>query len=72
MIILRIRPLAPTKHPATTRTVFVITNPAAAAPNPEKEFSNAMTTGISPPPIGITPKTPTNRARAIKIQTNIE
>ena len=57
-MILRINPLAPTKQPATTSTVLVITKPAAAAPSPENEFNKAITTGISPPPIGITPNTP--------------
>ena len=35
MIFVRINPLAPTKAPATIKTLLFITNPAAEAANPE-------------------------------------
>ena len=40
-------------HP---RELFNKTKPVVAAANPEKELSKEITTGISAPPIGITPK----------------
>ena len=52
------RPEAPTKHPATIKAVFVSKTPAEAAAIPEREFKSDMTTGISPPPIGITNASP--------------
>ena len=65
MILVRIKPLAPTRAPATMRTLFKITNPAAHAASPEKLFSKAITTGISAPPIGITNKIPNTKANPI-------
>tara|TARA_B100000575_G_C23038968_1_gene597992 strand:- start:99 stop:353 length:255 start_codon:yes stop_codon:yes gene_type:complete len=58
MIRVKINPDAPTKHPATIRAVFVNKIPASAAAIPDREFSNEITTGISPPPIGITKQKP--------------
>jgi len=58
MITVRTIPEAPTKQPATISTLLRITNPAAEAAMPEKLLRNEMTPGMSPPPIGITPKTP--------------
>ena len=65
MIFVSINPLAPTKAPATISTLFKITNPAAQAAKPEKLLSRAITTGISAPPIGITNKIPSIKAKAI-------
>ena len=63
MILVRISPLAPTKAPATIKTLFRITNPAAQAAKPEKLFKRAITTGMSAPPIGMTNRTPNMKAR---------
>jgi len=41
-----------------------ITNPVIAAAMPENEFSNAMTTGMSAPPMGMTNRTPSTSAMA--------
>ena len=65
MIFVRIKPLAPTRDPATINTLLVITKPAAQAANPEKLLSKAITTGISAPPIGITNKIPNKNDRVI-------
>ena len=65
MILVKIKPLAPTNAPATISTLLRITNPAAHAANPEKLFKRAITTGISAPPIGITNKTPKMKASPI-------
>ena len=46
-----------------------MTNPAAEAPNPEKLLSNETTTGMSPPPIGMTPKTPSRSDSTIMAMT---
>ena len=54
----RIKPLAPTKEPATIKTLFEIMNPVNAAAIPDREFSNETTTGISAPPIGKTNSMP--------------
>ena len=67
MMIVKIKPLAPTKDPATIRTLFNSNNPANAAAIPENEFNNEMTTGISPPPIGITNPTPPSNVKINKI-----
>jgi hypothetical protein len=48
------KPEAPTKHPATIKAVFVKSTPADAAAIPERELRSDITTGISPPPIGVT------------------
>ena len=58
IIRVKINPDAPTKHPATIKAVFVNKIPAKAAAIPDREFSNDITTGISPPPIGITKQKP--------------
>jgi uncharacterized ParB-like nuclease family protein len=58
MMNVRIRPLAPTKDPATIKTLFEMMNPVNAAAIPEREFSKETTTGISAPPIGNTNNIP--------------
>ena len=65
MMLVKIKPLAPTNAPATMRTLLSITKPAAHAASPEKLFKRAITTGISAPPIGITNKTPKINAKPI-------
>ena len=60
IIRVKTRPDAPTKHPATIKAVFNKRTPAKAAATPDNEFSNEMTTGISPPPIGTTKANPAN------------
>ena len=54
MINVRIKPDAPTKLPATIKTLFPIMNPVKAAAIPDRELSSETTTGISAPPIGKT------------------
>ena len=54
----RIIPDAPTKAPATIKIILFTINPADIAAIPESEFKNAMTTGISAPPITATLITP--------------
>ena len=44
IITVKIRPLAPTRDPATIRTLFSNNNPAKAAAMPEKEFNKEITT----------------------------
>ena len=58
-------PDAPTSEPEMIKTLLLITKPAAAAANPEYEFSKAITTGMSAPPIEITSSTPNPRARNV-------
>ena len=53
MILVRIKPEAPTRAPAIIKPLFIRTKPVAAAAIPEYEFNNEITTGISAPPIGI-------------------
>jgi hypothetical protein len=65
----RIRPLAPTREPATIRTLFNSNKPAKAAAIPEKEFSKEITTGISPPPIGRTKPIP---PRSVKTSNTVK
>ena len=55
-------PDAPTSEPAMISTLLSITNPVAAAAKPEYEFSRAMTTGMSAPPIGPTSRIPSTEA----------
>ena len=62
----KIKPLAPTKDPATIKTLFSSNKPANAAAIPEKEFKSDITTGISPPPIGNTNPTPPNKVKTSK------
>ena len=50
----RINPDAPTKLPATIRTLLLMMKPVNAAAIPDNEFSKLTTTGISAPPIGRT------------------
>ena len=54
MILVSMSPDAPTSEPAMISMLFSSANPAAAAAIPEYEFSNAITTGMSAPPIGMT------------------
>ena len=54
IMIVKINPLAPTSDPATISTLFSNNKPAKAAAIPDSELSKDITTGISPPPIGIT------------------
>ena len=60
MIMVKIRPLAPTSEPATINTLLTRIKPANAAAIPERELSNDITTGMSPPPIGRTKPIPPN------------
>ena len=53
-------PLAPTRQPATMSTLLLMTKPAADAAKPESELSSEITTGMSPPPIGITAAKPSS------------
>ena len=64
IITVSIKPLAPTREPATIKTLFVSNSPANAAAIPEKEFNKEITTGISPPPIGRTKPIPPINVRA--------
>ena len=65
IILVRIRPAAPTMEPAIIKTLFPIINPVNAAAMPDNEFSKLTTTGISAPPIGSTNKIPRIDERAI-------
>ena len=67
MIIVKISPLAPTNHPATMSTLLSNNKPANAAAIPESELRREITTGISPPPIGITNPIPATRVKTKKI-----
>ena len=67
MMIVKINPLAPTREPATIKTLFNSNKPAKAAAIPEKEFNNEITTGISPPPIGKTKPIPPNKVKINRI-----
>jgi len=65
----RMTPLVPTRQPATMSTLLLMMKPAAHAARPERLFSIAMTTGMSPPPIGMTsvqPSTSESRVNAPK------
>ena len=62
----RIIPDAPTKAPATIKIILFTINPADIAAIPESEFKNAMTTGISAPPITATLITPAISESSIK------
>ena len=65
MMLVRIKPDAPTSKPVTIRIVFATARPAAQAATPEYEFSSAITTGMSAPPIEIVAHTPKLKARPI-------
>ena len=67
IITVKIRPLAPTRDPATISTLFSNNNPAKAAAMPEKEFNKEITTGISPPPIGRTKPIPPKSVKTNRI-----
>ena len=54
IMIVKINPLAPTSDPATINTLLSNNKPAKAAAIPDNELRREITTGISPPPIGIT------------------
>ena len=56
-------PDAPTNAPATIKMILFTINPAAIAAIPDKEFKNAITTGISAPPINITLVMPSSSER---------
>ena len=58
IIKVRTNPEAPTRQPATINAVLDSTIPAKAAAMPDKELSNEITTGISPPPMGRTKTKP--------------
>ena len=64
MITVKIKPLAPTSEPATIKTLLTRIKPANAAAIPERELSNDITTGMSPPPIGRTKPTPPSITKA--------
>ena len=61
----RIIPEAPTNAPATIKIMLFTINPADIAAIPDSEFKNAMTTGISAPPITATRMTPAINATKI-------
>ena len=67
MMTVRIKPLAPTRDPATIKTLLNKSSPANAAAMPEKEFNKEITTGISPPPIGSTKPIPARSTKIISI-----
>ena len=62
----RIKPLAPTSEPATIKTLFKSKRPANAAAIPDREFRREITTGISPPPIGVTKPKPAKSVKPTK------
>ena len=66
IITVSINPLAPTSEPATIKTLFKSKRPANAAAIPEREFRSDITTGISPPPIGVTNPKPAIKVRPKK------
>ena len=72
IIFVNIIPLAPTREPLMIKELFNKTKPVVAAANPEKELSKEITTGISAPPIGITPKQPNNNEIQIETITTDE
>jgi hypothetical protein len=59
-------PDAPTSVPAMMSTGLCSENPVAAVARPVKELRSDTTTGMSPPPIGITARTPSRSAAARK------
>ena len=65
-----INPLAPTKDPATIKTLLSNIKPAKAAAIPDSEFRRDITTGISPPPIGRTKPIPPKRVKTNKTVKN--
>ena len=65
--LVRIRPEAPIREPLIIRAILPKINPVKAATIPEYEFNNAITTGISAPPIGNTIKIPSIRQEQIKM-----
>jgi hypothetical protein len=58
MICVRMKPDAPTSEPVMMSALLSSTKPVAAAARPEYEFSSAMATGMSAPPIGTVSRTP--------------
>src|SRR6186997_2828826 len=58
-------PDVPSRAPDTMSTLFEIAKPVAADASPEYELSNATTTGMSAPPMGITSITPARNASAM-------
>ena len=68
IIMVKINPLAPTRDPATINTLLSNNKPAKAAAIPDRELSKEITTGISPPPIGITNPIPAARVKTKKIE----
>ena len=66
--LLKPNPLAPTRDPATINTLLSNNKPAKAAAIPDRELSKEITTGISPPPIGITNPMPAARVKTKKIE----
>ena len=63
--LVRINPEAPTRDPAIISILFPNTKPVADAASPEYEFSSAITTGMSAPPIGMTNNIPSRREHII-------
>ena len=63
IIAVRMIPDAPTNAPAMISPLLLMTKPVIAAAKPEYELSNAITTGMSAPPIGITESTPRTSER---------
>ena len=62
-------PDAPTSVPLMMSTVLSSAKPVTATATPVNELSSEITTGMSAPPIGNTPSTPSNNA-ATTIPTN--
>src|SRR6056297_1083924 len=71
MITVRMIPEAPTSVPAMMSTLLFRTNPVEAAASPEQAFNNAITTGISAPPMGTTSSTPRSDAAASNTQYGV-
>ena len=70
MIWVRTSPLAPTSEPAMISSELSSTNPAATAAIPDSEFSSAITTGMSAPPMGDTTSTPSTAPTATSNQSH--
>ena len=68
MIVVRMKPDAPTSAPPMISTLLLSTKPVAAAARPEAELSSAITTGMSAPPIGRVSRNPRRAAVATSAQ----
>ena len=61
----KMKPLAPSRAPATIKMLLPIAKPVALAARPAYEFRRETTTGMSAPPIGSTRVTPITRASTV-------